>query len=262
MNVAEPRYRALYADVIPGRQPRRARGYVLACTAGLFLTAAAGGLLVVGVLTAFRARRLYAHVAALLSRAILRLYGIRLRVHRRGSWPARQTVYVSNHTSTLDVFVLVALGLPNTRFFLSGFLRRIVPLGVISWMMGTFFTVPQSRPAERTRIFQRAEATLRRTGESVYLSPEGGRIITGTLGHFNKGAFHLATNLHAPIVPMFIHIPDSVDPRRGFDARPGPVDVYVLDPIDTSSWTLEHLIANKESVRDTLVRFQEDRPWA
>jgi 1-acyl-sn-glycerol-3-phosphate acyltransferase len=262
MNIAEPGYRALYADVIPGREPRRARAYVLVCTAGLFVTAGAGCLLILGILTAFRARRLYARVATLLSRAILRIYGVRLRIHRRVPWPTRQTVYVSNHTSTLDLFILVALGLPNTRFFLSGFLRRILPLGVISWMMGTFFTVPQSRPAERTRIFQRAEATLRRTGESVYLSPEGGRILTGTIGHFNKGAFHLATNLHAPVVPLFIHIPDRVDPRRGFDARPGPVDVYVFDQIDTSSWTLEHLIANKESVRDMLVRFQEDRPWA
>ena len=35
-----------------------------------------------------------------------------------------QTVYVSNHSSTLDVFVLIALGLPRTRFFLSGFLQE------------------------------------------------------------------------------------------------------------------------------------------
>ena len=47
------------------------------------------------------------------------------------SW-RRQTVYVSNHSSTLDLFVLVALGLPNTRFFLSGFLQKIVPLGIIA----------------------------------------------------------------------------------------------------------------------------------
>ena len=70
--------------------------------------------------------------------------------------------------------------------------------------MGTFFTVPQSDPAERARIFARADRVLRRTGESVYLSPEGERVTTGTVGHFNKGAFHLATDLHAPIVPMFI----------------------------------------------------------
>ena len=45
--------------------------------------------------------------------AILRMYGIRMRVHRPPPWPSTQTIYVSNHTSTLDIFVLVALGLPN-----------------------------------------------------------------------------------------------------------------------------------------------------
>ena len=92
-------------------------------------------------------------------------------------------------------------------------------------MMGTFFTVPQDRPAERTRIFKRAERILRRTGESVYLSPEGARITTGEIGHFNKGAFHLATNLRVPIVPFFIAIPPDVDPGRGIAARPGVIDV-------------------------------------
>jgi putative phosphoserine phosphatase/1-acylglycerol-3-phosphate O-acyltransferase len=190
------------------------------------------------------------------------MYGITVRVHRPGLWPTGPVVYVSNHTSTVDLLVLVALGLPNTRFFLSGFLRRIVPLGVISWLMGTFFTVPQSRPAERSQIFQNAESTLRRTGESVYLSPEGGRITTGEIGHFNKGAFHLATNLRAPIVPMFIRIPATVDPRKGFDARPGVIDVYVMPSVDTTGWTLAELIENKEAVRNIFVRFQEERAWA
>ena len=67
-----------------------------------------------------------------------------------------EVVYVSNHSSTIDLFVLVALGLPNTRFFLSGFLQKLVPLGILAHLMGTFFTVPQDRPKERRRIFARA----------------------------------------------------------------------------------------------------------
>ncbi|HEY7058680.1 MAG TPA: lysophospholipid acyltransferase family protein [Vicinamibacterales bacterium] len=257
MNTTE-RYQAFYADPIGGRAPRPRRAQLLMLAAGTLVSVGAAAILILGIVTALRARRIYARCATCIARAVLRLYGIRLRIHGAPPWPTGPTVYVSNHTSTLDLFVLVALGLPNTRFFLSGFLRRILPLGVISWMMGTFFTVPQSDPAERSRIFQRADATLRRTGESIYLSPEGERITTGLVGHFNKGAFHLATSLRAPIVPMYIRIPPEVDPRRGIDARPGNVDVYVLDPIDTRAWHLDDLIANTESVRDRFVRFQED----
>lgn len=254
MNVAD---KAFYAESVAGRESRVFRARALAVCAGLMMCAGAALMVPLGILTAFRARRLYAGCATGLSRAILRIYGIRMEVHGAPPWPSSQTIYVSNHTSTLDIFVLVALGLPNTRFFLSGFLKKIVPLGIISSMMGTFFTVPQDNPAERSRIFARAARVLRRTRESVYLSPEGGRITTGSVGHFNKGAFHLATDLHAPIVPMFLFIPPDVDPKRGLDARPGTVHVYVLPAVDTRAWVLADLMENKEHVRNLLVRFQE-----
>jgi hypothetical protein len=70
-------------------------------------------------LTFFRARRIYRGMARGLSLFILRLYGIRIRVHRVEPLPAVQTVFVSNHTSSLDLFVLVALG--ATAAFLFGF---------------------------------------------------------------------------------------------------------------------------------------------
>jgi 1-acyl-sn-glycerol-3-phosphate acyltransferase len=239
------------------RRSSRLRIVTLASIAGGLVTLASIVLVPIGVVTGFRARRLYAAIARATSLGVLRLFGVRLRVHQEAPFPSTQTVYISNHTSTLDLFILVALGLPNCRFFLSGFLQKIVPLGLIARMMGTFFTVPQNRPAERTRIFERAERILRRTRESVYLSPEGGRITTGRIGHFNKGAFHLATNLRAPIVPMYFLTPPEIDPGLGFDARPGTVDVYVLPAIDTTGWRIDDVPANRARVRDLFVRVHE-----
>lgn len=229
----------------------------------LLMTVTAALLLPVGVVTLFRARRLYSRVAGILCRTILFLYGVRLRVHgahggRAEVFPRTQTVYISNHTSTLDLFILVALGLPNCRFFLSGFLRKWIPLGIVSWMMGTFFTVPQNRPEQRRRIFRRAAEVLRRTGESVYLSPEGGRITTGDIGHFNKGAFHLATVLRVPIVPMYIHIPPAVNPGLGYHSGRGTVDVYVLPAIHTADWKEADVVENKERIRAMFVRTHEE----
>jgi len=233
------------------------RPRVLGTIAGLWLTFFAGVMVIVGALTGFAARRLYAAMARAASFIVLRLYGIRLVIVREVPFPRAQTIYISNHTSTLDIFILVALGLPRCRFFLSGFVRKYIPLGAMAWMMGTFFTVPQDRPDERRRIFAAAEQTLRATGESVYLSPEGARITTGQIGHFNKGAFHLATNLHAPIVPLYFHIPRDIDPGRGFDARPGVVTVEVLPAIDTHEWVLEDLESNVARVREIFVRRHE-----
>jgi 1-acyl-sn-glycerol-3-phosphate acyltransferase len=241
-------------DAVPAAPARWLnRPRVLGTIAGLTMTAMTCMLVPIGVVTAFRARRLYSALARLTAGAVLRLYGIRVIVKSERPFPRQQTIYISNHSSTLDLFVLAALGLPRCRFFLSGFLRKYVPLGVVAWMMGTFFTVPQDRPDERRRIFANAERVLRRTGESVYLSPEGGRITTGRIGHFNKGAFHLATALHAPIVPLYFEIPRAVDPGRGFDARPGTVTVHVLPTIDTRGWVLADLERNVASVRAVFV---------
>lgn len=213
-------------------------------------------MLVAAVLTGFQLRRFYSEtIGTRLGRATLRIWGIRMVVHQQQPFPAGQTVFISNHTSTIDLFVLIALGLPNARFFLSGFLRKLLPMGLIGYLIGIFWTVDQIYPDKRRKIFQRAEQVLRRTGESVYLSPEGERITTGQIGHFNKGAFHLATALGAPIVPLFINIPREINPGMGMHARPGTVDVYVYPPLDTSRWRVEDLVENKETVRDLYVEW-------
>ncbi len=216
-------------------------------------------MLAVALLTLFRARRLYADVIAKrMGRIGLWMAGIRVVVHHDEPLPQTQAVYISNHTSTLDLFVLISLGLPNARFFLSGFLRKILPLGLIGYLVGIIWTVPQRFPAKRVKIFQRAERILRRTGESVYLSPEGARITTGKIGHFNKGAFHLATNLGAPIVPFFIDVPKEIDPGMGLDIRPGVVDVYFKPAIPTHHWNIEDLEKNRTKVRDFFVQLHQE----
>jgi 1-acyl-sn-glycerol-3-phosphate acyltransferase len=215
----------------------------------VLLIAGALVMLLAALLTLFQARRFYSEwIAAPMGKAMLKLWGIHYVVHHPERVPRGQVVYVSNHTSTIDMFVLVALGLPNTRFFLSGFLRKLVPLGVIGYLIGIFWTVDQVYTERRKRIFERAARILKRTGESVYLSPEGERITTGRIGPFNKGAFHLATDLKAPIVPLFISIPRAVDPGKGLHARPGVVHVHFLPAIDTSAWRVEQVAANRDRV--------------
>ena len=234
------------------------RVVTLMIAAGLLICMVALALIPIAMITLFCARRLYNRVATQSARAILRIWGIRVVIHIEHPFPAGQTIFISNHSSTLDSFVLPALGLPNTRFFLTGALRKWVPFGIITYLMGTFFTVPQNRRAERVRFFQRSERILRRTRESAYLSPEGGRIATGEIGHFNKGAFHLATSLKAPIVPLYFQIPPEIDPGRGFNAKPGTMHVYVKPPIDTRNWKIEELEQNKERVREMFVRWHRE----
>jgi 1-acyl-sn-glycerol-3-phosphate acyltransferase len=215
-------------------------------------------MLAAAIPTLFLARRFYSEIIGrAIGAAILRIWGVRYRIHRLEPAPAGQVVYISNHTSTIDVFLLIALALPRARFFLSGFLRKVVPLGIIGYLIRIFWTVPQEFPEKRRRIFARAARILRRSGDSVYLSPEGMRVTTGEIGHFNKGSFHLATSLAAPIVPIYLSIPPAINPWSGYDARPGMIDVWFLPAIDTSAWRVEDVERNRDAVHELFLRVHE-----
>lgn len=233
------------------RTPLQIRPYLLLLGGSVLLTLGAVVMFLTAVCTGFRARRLYSEVIGRwLGKAALALCGVRIERHGPDPIGDAQTIYVANHTSTLDVFILLALGLPRTRFFLKRKYRLIPPLAVIGYLVGVFFTPPQTDRSKRVDCFQHAERVLRRTGDSVFLSPEGTRITSGEIGPFNKGAFHLATNLRAPIVPIFIGIPKGINPGRGFAAHPGIAHVHFQQPIATTEWQLEDLDKNKTAVRE------------
>lgn len=207
-------------------------------------------MLILAALTLFRARRFYAEVYARnLMQLGFWLHGIRLVVHGAELRPQGQVVYISNHTSALDPMVVVALGLPNCRYFMSGFLRAILPVWIVAGLIGTFWTFPQIYQEKRRRLFQGASELLERTGESVYLTPEGQRCWS-----FNRGAFHLATSLRVPMVPFFISIPLEVDPgpwigMKYLDARAGEIHIHFRPAIDTSDWQVAEVDQHRLEAR-------------
>ncbi len=209
------------------------------------------------LMTLGNARRFCLNVIAPASaRLAMRLLSIEVRFHGFENLPS-PCIVTANHTSTLDLFVISMLPVKDKRSFMARWTKIYPPLAIISWATGTIFTAPQKYPEERARLFQAAEEVLRKTGDSVYLSPEGKRRTDGVINPFNKGTFHLATNLGWPIVPVFVDIPPRINPGVGFATRPGVINVYARPPIDTSEWTLDELIANKESVRELYVAFPE-----
>lgn len=186
------------------------------------------GLLALGALCPRSTR---ARGAARLARALLACLGLRLRL--RGRIPRGPVVFAFNHSSALDVLILVALGVPRARFFLSESAgRALPPLRWVGDSLGVFWTRPQREQAERRRRFALAARELACTLEPVFLSPEGRRVRTGALGPLNRGAFHLAISLGWPLVPLRIEIPPECDlDARLAAARGGVIEVQVCAPL-------------------------------
>lgn len=190
--------------------------------------------------------------------ALLRLIGVEMRVHRKAPPPRRPCFYMANHSSSLDLPVMMALRLPDTRTFIKERFRWYGALGTALMLTGALFTAPQGDHERRVQRFRDAQRLLGRTGESVFGSPEGTRIPGPTIGPFNRGVFHLAMLLQLPIVPILIVIPPEIDPGNGIAAKRGAVDVHIGEPIETSGWTLEELDARKEAVRDHFVAWSDE----
>ena len=166
-----------------------------------------------------------------LCQLVLKGHGIRVVEIGRPERLPEQAVYISNHSSTLDIFVYCALGIPRCRFFLTGDEWPIAPVYLPAWALKTFFTVSQKKTEERRKIFAAAAENLRRTGDSVLLTPEGKRVIGNPIAPFNKGAFHLAISVGVPIVPIYVDIERHIDPGVGFRTEPGTIRVVWGEPI-------------------------------
>ncbi len=238
------------------RSPWTLRKLLVAFIGTLLLLMTAAVMLLVSLLTLFQTRRFCSEgIASRMARVALWFSGVQIVEHHAEPLPQTQVIYISNHTATLDIFVVTALALPRARYFLSGFLRKVLPFGLIGYLIGVFWTVPYKFADQRRRVFQRAETTLRETGDSVYLSPEGGRICSGKIGHFNRGAFHLATNLKVDICPIYVHIPRALDAGMNLVSDSGIVNVYFLPRISTSGWKVEDLDQNRDAARKVYLDF-------
>ena len=90
---------------------------------------------------------------------------------------------------------------------------------------------------------------LRREGRSVCIAPEGTRSLTGRLGPFKKGAFHLAIQARVPMVPIVIHGSRAVQAKHELAMRPARIRVDVLEAIDTSRWRTATIDRHVDEVR-------------
>ncbi|PID97240.1 MAG: HAD-IB family hydrolase [Actinomycetales bacterium] len=170
--------------------------------------------------------------------SVLRLGGIQIDVTGRELLePSRPAIVVANHQSALDpVFLGVLLRRDFTivakkeaRYDLRGVLGSAL-------LDPVFIDRSNSDQAKASlaAVAQRIEA-----GTSLVIFPEGTRSSTPRLLPFRKGAFHLAAETGAPVLPIVLCNVGEVLPKHGHVIRPGVVRIRVLEP--RSGWTTENL---------------------
>ncbi len=134
----------------------------------------------------------------------MRAAGIRVRVVGLENLPAQPSILMSNHVSNLDPTVLLPAVPRMTSVMLKKELMNIPLLGT-AMRMGKYVPVARGHSREEAMKSVAAAGDALRSGMDIVIFPEGTRSPDGNLLPFRKGAFFLATETGAPIVPVVIH---------------------------------------------------------
>lgn len=241
----------------PGLRPLVRTG---AAIAGL--AAATGVSAGLGLLNG--SRRQAANLAAGVgSELLLALAGVELEVTgEEHAWSRRPAVFLFNHQSALDVFVLGSV----LRRDFTGVAKKELSRDPLFAAVGYLADVAYIDRAN-TRQAKAALAPVverLRVGVSIAMAPEGTRTPTPRLRPFKKGAFHVAMQAGAPIVPVVIRNAGEAMWRGSTVIRPGTVQVAVLPPIPTDGWHVDELEDRVAEVRrrfeETLEEWPDGRP--
>ncbi|HEY0458190.1 MAG TPA: lysophospholipid acyltransferase family protein [Pyrinomonadaceae bacterium] len=145
----------------------------------------------------------------------------------------RNYVFISNHRSYLDTATLFAY---TTRRIGLVAKKELLKAPVLGQGMGFVNIIAIDRTnAEKALQSMRKAREVMEEGFSFGVFAEGTRALPGELLPFKKGAFHLATQTDAPIIPVAIKNTDWMMGKKTGVAYPGTIEMVLLPAIETGT---------------------------
>ena len=190
----------------------------------------------------------------IIGRGVLATGGVKMDIRQIGKHVDEPAIYLINHSSTLDLFVIIGLGLPRVRYLAKYELQFNPLFYMVGNLTGQIFIVRQKSDKAIQKI-QKAYKKIKRKKLSILVAPEGSRKHEGIIGPFKKGAFRMAMDLNYPIVPIYTGGADDLCERDSMITKPGTLTVTIHPPVDTSEWTLETLPKHIEDIRSDYLKW-------
>ena len=175
-------------------------------------------------------------------------------VHGAVTRPQGRTVVVGNHASNADPFLISSL--PWEMKWLSKASLFRVP--VIGWSMWLAGDVPVKRGEKSSgEEAMRLCARWLERGVPVMIFPEGTRSKTSELLPFKDGAFRLAIETGAEVLPIAVHGTSEALPKHSWKFGSARARVTVGEPISTKGMTLESVESLKAEARARIEALRE-----
>lgn len=187
---------------------------------------------------------------SLCSKFIIKIIEMDLEVKGVENIPDEPCVFIGNHSSILDIPILLSTVDRNIGFIAK---KELLKTPVIGYWLKKSNCVALDRENPRAAIGAINDGVRNlKEGSSMAIFPEGTRNKEGKVGEFKKGSLKLATKAKAKIVPV------SIDrASRAFeDTRefvPTKIKVVFGEAIDTENLSKEEEIHLTENIRNTII---------
>ena len=161
---------------------------------------------------------------------LIRIMGIKLFVTGRENIDIEKTYLImGNHQSLFDIFV-VPVAIPLCFVGVEAAYHFKVP--VWGYLIRKWGCIPIQRDNLKSAVssLETARKTLI-SGMSIAILPDGHRTLTGEMGSFKKGPFHLAKGAKADILPFAITGLFDYHQKGFLLLNPGEVKVNIGRPI-------------------------------
>jgi 1-acyl-sn-glycerol-3-phosphate acyltransferase len=170
----------------------------------------------------------------------------------------REYVFASNHRSYLDTATLFRYTGRRIGIVAKKELLKVPVMGQ-GMSFVNVIAIDRSN-AERALESMRKARHVLEDGYSFGVFVEGTRAMPGELLPFKKGAFHLALQTGAAIVPVAIRNTDWMMGKRTGVAFPGTIEMQILPPIETAGKTDEDVMELLVETRAAVARALSEPP--
>lgn len=142
-------------------------------------------------------------------------------------------VFISNHRSYLDTAAIFRY--TGKRIGLVA-KKELLKVPIMGQGMGfvNVIAIDRSNPERALQSMKKAREVME-SGYSFGVFVEGTRAMPGELLPFKKGAFHLALQTEAPIIPVAFKNTDWMMGKKTGVLFPGTIELVLLPPIETKN---------------------------
>lgn len=186
------------------------------------------------------------------SRALNKVIGIDIEIEGMSNIePNKNYIYVTNHSSLLDIPVLLGTLPGDVRIIYKRELEKI-PIFGYGLKRSNLIGIDRSDPRKAMKSLDEAIEKIQ-SGASVIIFPEGTRDAGAEVGQFKRGGFLIAEKAQTAIIPIAVSGTYDLLPVGKLLLKPGKVKISIMPAIDVKVMDRNELKGLKELVRDKIV---------